>query len=128
MFNYSGGSGFFGGSQIASNKPPANSGLVPGQVLAGVGAARTSTAAETSYTSTSISFPKSAKLKSLKVSAQSAAFLVQITAVGQENKAMLAVPNVETSMDLTGYPDSTSLSVSTEAQGVGTVAMVAEYQ
>lgn len=120
--------GFFQGSQTATNKPPSLGSMAPGSVIAGVPASRTSTAAETSYTITVISFPKSAKFRRLILSAVGAAFLVTITAVGQENKAMVAVPNVETQVDLTGYPDAISLSVSTEAQGVGTIAMVAEYQ
>ncbi len=87
---------------------------------------RTSTAVETVFTTTTVDFPKSAKATKITIVCTVAA-LVQVAQLGGQVYSIVVAPNVASVLDISGYPEATSLPVQTQLLAIGTIAGTASY-
>jgi hypothetical protein len=88
---------------------------------------RAVTAADTAFASTTVTFPRSTKPKGVQLAASAVAALVQVQGLGVEFYATTVVVNTPKYLDLSGYPETTSIVIQSEILGAATLAGSVDY-
>jgi hypothetical protein len=93
----------------------------------GVAFSRAVTAADTAFASTSVALPRSSKPLYLNLSVSAGAALVQVQGNGVEYYSTTVTVNQPTNLPLTGFPETTSVSVQSEILAAATLAGTLYY-
>lgn len=94
----------------------------------GVPATRTSAGAEGSFTTTTITLPKSGRPTTVTVSISTASCLVQVSTVGGYFVAgVVQAANPPLVLDVSFLPESTTVAVQTQASAAAVIGMVANF-
>ena len=89
---------------------------------------RTATGAETSFTTTTVTLPKSGKPTKVQVTISAGSVLVQVATAGNYTNAGVATVNSPISIDLSAVPEQTSVDIQTQAGGAGVIGIVVGFQ
>jgi hypothetical protein len=93
-----------------------------------VPATRTATGAESSFTTTTVTLPKSGKPGSATVTISAGSVLVQVGTMGNYTAAGVATVNAPVVIDLSMIDEQTSVDIQTEAGGAGVIGIVVSFQ
>jgi len=100
----------------------------PNVGVQGVPATRSPTGAETSFTTTTITLPKSGKPTSVQVSISAGSALVQVATIGGYFVAgVVQAANPPLTIDVSMLPETTSMAVQTQASGAAVIGIVANF-
>jgi hypothetical protein len=94
----------------------------------GVSASRTATGAESSFTTTTVTFPKSARPTTVIVTVSASAVQVNVPTLGAYVVAGVATLNTDPLvLDVSMLPEATSIGIQTQAAAAQVIVMVANY-
>jgi hypothetical protein len=100
----------------------------PNTGVQGVPATRTATGTEGSFTTTTITLPKSGKPTSVQVSISAGSALVQVATIGGYFVAgVVQAANPPLTIDVSMLPEATTMSVQTQASGASVIGIVANF-
>jgi len=100
----------------------------PNVGVQGVPATRSPTGTETSFTTTTITLPKSGKPTSVQVSISAGSALVQVSTIGGYFVAgVVQAANPPLTIDVSMLPEATSMAVQTQASGASVIGIVANF-
>ncbi len=88
---------------------------------------RVVTAADTAFASTTVNFPRSTKPKGIQLAVSAGAALVKVQGLGPETFAKAVSVNTPTYLDLSSYPETTSIIVQSEILAAATLIGAVDY-
>lgn len=95
----------------------------------GVPATRTASGAEGSFTTTTITFPKSGKPTTVSVSISTASAMVQVPTIGGYFVAgLVQAANPPLVLDVSALPESTSIAVQSQASAAAVIGFIANFE
>lgn len=93
----------------------------------GVAASRTTSGAEASFTTTTVTLPASAKPTKAIVAVSASSCQVQATSVGKRFFSALVTPNQPAEIDISALPPGTTVDIQTEGNAVQVIGIVVGY-
>ncbi len=115
-----------GGRGSFSESPSGGSSAVrAGQ---GVVFSRTPTGSESSFTTTTVSLPASAKPTNVVVAVSTSSAQVQVTSVGKRLFSGVVTPQLPAEIDISALPPGTSVDVQTEGNAAQVISGVVGYR